>query len=339
VKRFNEQNDILERGEYFKIVCGAGNEDPEEVRRLTTVFTLAGASGIDVSAHVEIVEAAGKGIDHAYNLAPQLGAVLQGRPFITVSVGIAGDPHVRKASIMEDQCVSCELCFEACEQQAIDRHQTVRVLTKRCIGCGRCSQVCPTGAVSYFTRKMDFQDILPACIAAGAENIELHAIVADDRMVMHDWETVTKVLRNHYVSMCLDRSQLSNEHLLRRIAWAMSMAEGRLIVQADGAPMSGGKDDYNTTLQAVAIADIVQKSGLPVKILLSGGTNSKTGELAKLCGLKVHGVSVGTNARNLVRNEINAPDFDHNPKAVAAAVVKARWLVDGNMKYLSSRSN
>ncbi len=332
--RYTELGKIFAVCRYFKIVCGAGNEDPEEVRRLSTVYTLAGALGIDVSANVEVVKAAGRGIERAFELAQALDVVLGMRPFITVSVGIAGDPHVRKARIIEDKCTACGLCKESCDQQAIDSGSPVHVVAMRCIGCGKCSDICPEGAVEYFTRKVDFQDILPQCLSAGAENIELHAIVADDDAVIKDWQLITKVLPDQYVSMCLDRSQLSNDHLIRRIEQAQALAGERLIIQADGAPMSGGKDDYNTTLQAVAIADIVQKSGLPVKILLSGGTNSKTGELARLCGLRVHGVSVGTNARNLVRSEINSPDFDHNPKIVAAAVDKARWLVEANMKHI-----
>lgn len=334
MSRFEALRNILDSSQFFKIVCGAGNEDPGEVRRLSTVYTLAGALGIDVSANVEVVKAAGKGIDGAFELAQVLDVVLKIRPFITVSVGIEGDPHVRKARIIEKKCTACGLCMECCDQQAIDSGSPVHVLTMRCIGCGQCSDICPEGAVEYFTRKVDFQDILPRCLNAGAENIELHAIIADDDAVMQDWQIITKDLPDQYVSMCLDRSQLSNDHLIRRIEQALALAGGRLIIQADGAPMSGGRDDYNTTLQAVAIADIVQKSGLPVKILLSGGTNSKTGELAGLCGLRVHGVSVGTNARNLVRSEINSPDFDHNPKIVAAAVEKARWLVEANMKHL-----
>lgn len=334
MSRFDVQRNILSTGQFFKIVCGAGNEDPEEVRRLSIVYTLAGALGIDVSANVEVVTAAGKGIDRAFELAQAFDVVLKIRPFITVSVGIEGDPHVRKALIVEDKCTACGLCIESCDQKAIYSSPSVQILTMRCIGCGRCSDICPAGAVEYFTRKVDLQDILPQCLNAGAENIELHAIVVDDDAVMKDWQIITRMLPDQYVSMCLDRSQLSNHHLIRRIEQSMALAGDRLIIQADGAPMSGGRDDYNTTLQAVAIADIIQKSGLPVKILLSGGTNSKTGELASLCGLLVHGGSVGTNARNLVRNEINSPDFDYNPKIVAAAVEKARWLVEANVKHL-----
>lgn len=334
MKRFDVQRNILSAGQFFKIVCGAGNEDPVAVRRLSTVYTLAGALGIDVSANVEVVKAAGEGIDRAFDLAQALDVVLKIRPFITVSVGIEGDPHVRKALIIADKCTACGLCIESCDQKAIDSDPAFHVLMPRCIGCGQCSDICPARAIEYLTRKVNFQDILPQCLDAGAENIELHAIIADDDAVMKDWQIITRILPNQYVSMCLDRSQLSNDHLIHRIEQAQALAGDRQIVQADGAPMSGGRDDYNTTLQAVAIADIVQKSGLPVKILLSGGTNSKTGELAALCGIWAHGVSVGTNARNLVRNEINDPHFDYNLKIVSVAVEKARWLVTANMKYL-----
>ena len=334
MNRFDEERIILERGLFFKIVCGAGNEDPEEVRRLSTVYTLAGASGIDVSANVEVVKASMQGIDQAFSLAPSVGIELRNRPFITVSVGLKGDPHVRKAKILENLCSDCGLCLENCDQKAIDLGPPVRVMTVRCIGCGKCADVCSADSVEFYTRKVDFEDILPRCLEAGAENLELHAIIADDDAVMEDWEKITSALPEQYVSMCIDRSQLGDDHLIRRIRQARSLAGNRQIVQADGAPMSGGKDDYNTTLQAIAIADIVQKSGLPVKILLSGGTNSKTGELAKLCGLTVNGVSVGTNARNLVRKEISHPGFGQSPDLTTQAVQKASWLVESNLKSI-----
>jgi ferredoxin len=332
--RYEEEKRILEHGQYFKVVCGAGNEDPEEVRRLSMIYTLAGTLGIDVSANVDVVRASMSGIDRAFEIATSLGVSLSTKPFITVSVGLKGDPHVRKARIIEDLCTGCGLCQESCDQEAIDPGPPVQVISSRCIGCGNCAATCPVDAVEFYTRKVDFEDILPKCLAAGAENFELHAVIADDEAVMEDWKTINRVLPNHFVSMCLDRSQLGNEHLIRRIRDAMSLAGERQIIQADGAPMSGGKDDYNTTLQAIAIADIVQKSGLPVKILVSGGTNSKSGELARLCNLTVHGVSVGTNARNLVRKEISSPGFEDDPDLILQAVQKAKWLVDTNLKFI-----
>ena len=62
-QRFDEMASLLERGKYFKLVCGAGNEDAEEVKRLTVLYTLAGAKGMDVSANVDVVKACMEGID------------------------------------------------------------------------------------------------------------------------------------------------------------------------------------------------------------------------------------------------------------------------------------
>ena len=74
------------------------------------------------------------------------------------------------------------------------------------------------------------------------------------------------------------------------------------IIQADGAPMSGGKDDFRTTLQAVATAELLQKENLPVFTILSGGTNSKTAQLAKQCDIEITGVAIGSYARYIVKD-------------------------------------
>ena len=101
--------------------------------------------------------------------------------------------------------------------------------------------------------------------------------------------------------------------------------------------MSGGADDFNTTLQAIAIADVVQKNlkdkeknyrELP--ILLSGGTNGKTGEMARMCGVPFQGVSIGTHARKIVKAMIALPDFDENRPAIKAAAEVAEDLVKRN---------
>ena len=55
--RFEQMNYLLDNTKYFKLVCGAGNEDAEEVKRLTVLYTLAGAKGMDVSANTDVVTA------------------------------------------------------------------------------------------------------------------------------------------------------------------------------------------------------------------------------------------------------------------------------------------
>jgi hypothetical protein len=165
--------------------------------------------------------------------------------------------------------------------------------------------------------------------------VELHAVSDDDVAIQKDWKYINTLIPDNYLSMCLDRSVLSDQKIMSRIGAAYKITGERLIIQADGAPMSGGHDDYHTTLQAIATADIVQKCAFPVKILASGGTNSKTRELATLCGVRVHGVSIGTFARKIVKSAIISPSFDNDIGIVATAVAAAESLIKKNVALVN----
>lgn len=338
MSRLEVMRDLLLRGRYFKLVCGAGNEDKENVRRLAVVYTLAGANGFDVSATPAVVKACVDGIDLAYQLAGGLNRKIPLRPFITVSVGMPGDHHVRKAYIVDD-CVECGKCLPVCPTDAIP--DTYEIIREKCIGCGMCEAVCPpkVAAVRYEHNNRALDELLPACLEAGAENIELHAAVPDDESIMEEWKLVNRVQPNHFVSMCLDRSHLSNTHLISRIIEAQEIAGSRLIIQADGVPMGGTDNSFGTTLQTVAIASAIQKNLIEVNkayrdlpILLSGGTNDKTAELARLCGVSWAGIAIGTHARNLVKPFVSHEAFDTNIENMAQAVAVAESLVQGTMR-------
>ena len=138
---------------------------------------------------------------------------------------------------------------------------TLEIIKDLCIGCGNCEAVCPpaANAISYEHNSKELMKLLPRCIESGAESIELHAGVPDDESTLKEWDIVSKSVPNGMISMCLDRKHLSNKMLLDRIVLAHEIAGERLIIQADGIPMSGGIDDFNTTLQAVSIADFLNK--------------------------------------------------------------------------------
>jgi ferredoxin len=335
--RFEVMRDLLARGKYFKLVCGAGNEDADEVRLLALIYTLTGANGLDVSATLKVVEACMDGIDLAYEHAERLGLEIPIRPFITVSVGMSGDHHVRKAFIVDD-CVDCGKCIPVCPTDAIPDNYVI--ISEKCIGCGNCEAICPpkVAAVRYEHNDKVLREILPLCLAAGAENIELHAAVPGDEKILEEWEMVSEAQPNNFISMCLDRYHLSNMHLIERIRAAQKIAGDRIIIQADGVPMSGGADDFNTTLQAIAIADVIQKD-LKIKdkdfqdlpILLSGGTNGKTAEMARMCNVPFQGVSIGTHARKIVKSWIEIQNFEQDLDAIREALVPATDLVDRNI--------
>jgi Fe-S-cluster-containing hydrogenase component 2 len=331
--RYEELNDILNQKRFFKLVCGAGNEDAEAVKRLAVIYTIAGANMLDLSANADVVKAAKDGIELAGEIGKRIGKKIKAKPFLNVSIGLKGDPHAQKAVIDLNNCTQCGKCIDVCPEDAITREY--KVIGYKCIGCDDCEEVCEFDAVSFVHKKADFEKILPDCIKEGVETMELHAVTEDDAAVFADWKLLNKLMKDNFLSMCIDRQLLSNRSFIDRVRRAYEITGDRLIIQADGVPMSGGENDFNTTLQAVACADIVQKSGIPVKILLSGGTNGKTGLLAKQCGIMANGVAIGSWARKIVKEFIRRDDFYSDPEVIRKAVSVAEELVKSNVEAIS----
>lgn len=380
-ERFLELKLLLDTNKYFKVICGAGNENPSVVEKVTTLYTLAGANVFDVSANVEIIKAAKSGIDKAFIMSRELGIIIENKPFIMISVGMPGDHHVRKSYIDPLTCIACGLCAPVCPTDAIpyDFHQKIDffkelkgsyekeeqekeiVLKKLCIGCGKCSSICPKNDVIFYRHdEKELREILPECLAAGAECIELHAAITDDESITKEWKLINEINKTNYNSLCLDRLHLGNFQLENRIQKMKDLSNGNFIVQADGYPMSGGADDYNTTLQAIACADIInkkfnikvrrKKDGVRKKInihtkkvwientdnnhvyvTISGGTNSLSRKLANQCGVRINGVAVGTYARGIVEKYLISNNF-YEKDNLQEAIKIANNLVISNIE-------
>ena len=380
--RFDLLRKKLDDQKCFKVICGAGNEDKEEVKKISFIYSLAGATLLDVSANPDVVRSSIEGIKLAkeFNLKHNIG--VKNKPFIVVSVGMPGDHHVRKSYIDPETCIGCKVCIPVCPTNAIpkdfvenleffrelggkfeqeDKDKEI-VVKELCIGCGKCSAICPKDhIISYRHPKNELKKILPECIKAGAESIELHAGVAEDDVTLDEWKIINESNPNQFNSVCLDRLNLSNFFLENRIEKMRQISKDKFIVQADGIPMSGGENDFNTTLQAVACADIINKkfnmrknikeeikSGgkatisskkvyrrnghkLGVYILVSGGTNEKSKKLADLTNVRVNGVSIGTYARDVIQSDINKKDFFDKKDYIVSAYNKAKKLIDANL--------
>jgi len=383
MNRFEALKNIVQTQKCFKMICGAGNEDAVQVKKSAFVYTLAGAKILDVSANVEVVKAAMQGIDLAYEYSSKLNVNIDIRPYIMVSIGMPGDHHVRKSYIDPYKCIGCTLCIPVCPTDAIPKNFVKEldifkmlngsfdepdnskeiVIKDLCIGCGKCSNICPKeDIISYRHSFRELGVLLPECMKFGAELFELHAAVGEDDITLKEWELVCKINTSNYNSMCLDRLNLGNLKLEHRIEQALRIANDKLMIQADGYPMSGGEDDFNTTLQAVSCADVINKKfnmklnkkrekdllgkekisakkiykyfSEPnvIPILISGGTNSHSKELANLSGVRINGVSIGTYARDLIETFIVEKNFYENDELIFGAYNAAKDLVEKSNK-------
>ncbi len=306
---------LLDTKHCFKLVCGAGNEDIDSIKKLIYLYALSGCKFFDLSANVDVVDAALEMLDKA-------GV---SDAYLCVSVGIKGDPHSNKAVINYEKCVNCGSCESVCMQGAI---HYAKINKSKCIGCSRCWKVCPRSAISYVSEEKKLDEVLPQIINKGIDCIEFHVDSQDEGEIFSKWHYINEIF-DGMLSICISRGKMGDEALVERIN---KMIEGRepysTIIQADGFPMSGGEDNYKSTLQAVATSEIVQNAKLPVYLMLSGGTNKKTAELAQMCEINYHAIAVGSYARKIVHRYIERPDFWTNANVIDNAIATIKPLIN-----------
>ena len=290
---FNYRNDelrkYLEEKKVFKLICGANNENYDEITRLVSVYSNAGVRFFDINASKLAINAAKRGLKNDNS-------------FICVSVGTKNDPHMTKCKI-NSNCVSCGECTAVCPQNAISDN---KIIEKNCIGCKKCLNSCKFGAIETYQKELQIDKILEEI--KEADCIEFHIVTDDKKEIFDKWRYLVENY-DGYLSIALNRSLFSDKDVLEILSTMVNMAsEKYLMIQADGKSMSGGVNDYNSTLQAVATADTIIKLGFNLPIIISGGTNSKSIELASVCSVDIAGVAMGTYARNIVREYLDLSD-------------------------------
>lgn len=306
--------ELLKEKKCFKLICGAGNEDVETVEKLVAVYASAGCNFFDVCADNEVINAAQRGINRAKSSV---------RKYLCVSVGTKNDAHFQKAGIDKTRCLNCYKCVSNCPQKAIS--SDFEVSEEKCIGCGKCEISCPANCIFFQEKRKELKQIFEEIPLENIDCIELH--IGEEADCYEKWN----FLRNNFsgmLSICIGRKKFGDEKFIEILTnLLLERKPYSSIIQADGSPMSGGVDDFETTLQAVATGDLVQKNNIEQYLILSGGTNSKTAELAKMCAVEINGVAIGSFARKTVSEFIEREDFWDNEEVFKEAVDRARKLI------------
>lgn len=316
---------------YFKLICGANFTDYAQLRYLAAVYALAGADLIDVAATPEAVEAALAGISDARAQAPRFASTRE--PVVMVSVTASDDPHCRLAVKVPERCSGvCPHCRDACPHGAIDLG--FHILADACVGCDRCVPACPYEALRM--EHVPFNPSLGQLWDAGARALELHT-GSGDRAELVAWQASCQewVEKGGLFSVSLNAVQLSVEaasELASEVAgW---FPADRIIVQADGKPISG-TSGRASTLPAVAFSRALIEAGIAAALQPAGGANDHTGRVAADEGVPIAGVGIGSFARCIIAAEtetqrtLQARDPGAHLEAVLIQdVERARQLVE-----------
>lgn len=310
--------EYLDNKNCFKLICGAGNQNYKEIERLCAIYSIAGIRFFDVNASIEAVRAAKNGIKFSGK---------EKECFICVSVGTKDDCHLSKYRINGEQCVKCGFCKEKCLEKAIIyKENRYYIDENKCIGCGRCLNGCVNNAIEAYFEDSSLEKILPEIIKEGVDCIEYHTDSCDEEEVLKGWKTITKLYKGA-LSVCVGRKKIGNETIITRLKKMRETSPSVFIVQADGEPMSGGKNDYRATLQAVAMADFIEKADITPYIFVSGGTNSKTKELINLFGINIAGIAIGSYARKIVKEYVEIPNFLQDKNMFEKAVCEIKKIL------------
>ncbi len=291
----------LENKNCIKIVCGAGNKNLDEIEKLIAVYAKAGVKFFDISSDKDVIKAANNG------LAKVISKHKLHNYHLCCSIGLKGDVHFRKAFINKKNCIGCNECISACLQSAIIKsHDILQVDKDNCIGCAKCSDKCANDAIGLEYYESSH---LARLVKDNISCIELHAAIDNSEKIIKCWE----YLSNNFdglLSISINRKYISDTNLKKLLNHIIVLKSPfRCIIQVDGKSMNSGAENFNSSLQTIALADVVNEFNLPAYIMLSGGTNLKTIQLARLCDIDFHGIAFGSFARKLVYPFISKPEF------------------------------
>jgi Fe-S-cluster-containing hydrogenase component 2 len=332
----------LQRGTWFKLICGASFHHLPAIRSLALAYSLAGADCIDVAADSGVIHAVLEAIALAESLAAHSDRPLgmQARPWLMVSLNDGSDPHFRKAHFDPRHCPPdcARPCEKVCPALAIRLPVAGNegVIQDRCYGCGRCEPVCPQGLIDTVNHTLDPGEVVDLLQRYPIDALEIHTQVGHFEHFRQLWAQLSP--RIHHLRLlaisCPDHPEAIA--YLQSLAPLVASFPGAILWQSDGRPMSGdiGKGTTHTTIK---YGQRVLRAGLPGYVQLAGGTNAHTITLLKekrLIGA-IAGIAYGSYARHQLQDllEAQAAKFptirylEEDTDLLWQAVAQARALI------------
>lgn len=350
----------LQKGHWFKLICGASLQYLPAVRNLTLAYALAGADCIDVAADPAVIRTAQAALAVAKTIAFRAGKMDFSSPWLMVSLNDGEDPHFRKAQLQPEDCpVDCsQPCVAICPAQAItfDRLEDTfaGVIDPLCYGCGRCLPVCPIQQISTRSYRSTPGTVGFLIEAGEVDAVEIHTQIGR----LAEFQTLWQAIAPYAHQLKILAVSCSDGEGLIDYLWSLydilSPLSYPLIWQTDGRPMSGDIGD-GTTRSTLKLGEKVLSAGLPGYVQLAGGTNRWTVPKLRAMGLLatndnqhpnsdmlrhqayIAGVAYGSFARTLLWPVLHQFDqavsdnpsyhLEENPLLLEQAVALAELLV------------
>lgn len=288
--------EALRNRQFFKLIGGGSLTEVDKIVHLSQIYAQAGVGCIDLAPDARLLNA----VEVVWQ------ALLNPKPVVMVSIPLDADPHFRKIELQAPDCIRCGLCLPVCPTEALTLPDVLQVSESLCYGCGRCVPVCPTDALHLLPFQVESQ-IAAALAHPLTEAVEIHSHYVDSYMLEAFLLRWKPWLVGKIISLCFRLESVSEAQMLAFYKTAQKHSELPVMLQIDGAPMSGNDDPEASrpALESAVLArQIFEKNELTVPpITISGGINAHTARLLQEpCYQFIAGVGMGTVARKAIWN-------------------------------------
>ena len=299
--------EALAQRQFFKLIGGGSFTEADKIAAMAQSYAMAGVDCIDIAPDLVVIDAVSEAIRQLPGQSHQLPLdhPKAKKPVLMISLPLDPDPHFRKIELAEPACIRCGLCLPACPTEAITLPDMLEIAQSLCYGCGRCVPVCPTDALSMLPFQVESQ--IDAVLKHPAvQAVEIHTRFADPLMLTSFLSRWYTELQDKLLSLCFRPGDIPAPQLLDFCSVAQQFSALPILLQIDGAPMSG-TDDPDASLAAlegaVLMRELAQNQPNFPSITISGGINRYTADWLKRPEYHfIAGVGMGTMARKAIWN-------------------------------------